>query len=334
MHLFHRHIAVTTFLLVLILGSCAGIAAAAPATPTNPFRGDNTSTADIDVTYISQSPRYDFRAEKTGPAVGDAVTLSVHVRNRGTASASGWAFSWWIDGQQVSTGTGPTLAAGAGAMVNLSYTWQNGDHWVSFFADPENAVREKSEQNNLRTDRINALLVGFWVERSVYDYFNNNQYSFTQRFGIADEANSWEDWAQRQMALANRLQEEAVSTSSPNGIQDRWRLDQVIVVADDTLPLAGGLPTNHPDQRERTVDMMWGFEQDILPNNFYRLSDNSNNAFNMELSLLHEMLHARYLVDSYALNIHGHSMGVLADNGSRMYPGYGAMVHVNSDSPS
>jgi hypothetical protein len=108
----------------------------------------------------------------------------------------------------------------------------------------------------------------------------------------------------------------------------------VIVVADNTLPLAGGLPTNHPDQRDRTVDMMWGFEPDILPNNFYRLSDNSNNAFNQELSLLHEMLHARYLVDSYAVNIHGHSMGVLADNGSRMYPGYGTMVHVNSDSPS
>ena len=330
----HRPFAATTFFLVLILVSCAGIAAAAPSLPVNSFRGDNTSTADIDVTYISQSPRYDFRAEKTGPVAGDVVTLSAHVRNRGTAPASGWAFSWWIDGQQVSSGTGPTLAAGAETMVNLSHTWQNGDHWVSFFADPENAIREKSEQNNLRIDRINALLVGFWVERSVYDYFNNNQYAFTQRFGIADEANSWEDWAQRQMALANRLQAEAVYPSSPSGILDRWRLDKVIVVGDDTLPLAGGLPTNHPDQRDRTVDMMWGFEQDILPNNFYRLSDNSNNAFNQELSLLHEMLHARYLVDSYALNIHGHSMGVLADNGSRMYPGYGAMVHVNSDSPS
>jgi hypothetical protein len=321
-------------LLALVLVGFAGVTAAAPATPTNSFRGDNTSTADLDVTYIGQSPRYDFRAEKTGPAAGDTVTLSAHVRNRGAASSSGWAFTWWIDGQQVASGTGPTLAAGSEGMVNLSYTWQGGDHWVSFFADPNNVIREKSEQNNLRTDRINALLVGFWVERSVYDYFNTNQYAFTQRFGITDEANSWEDWAQRQMTRVNRLQGEAVYPSSPNGILDRWRLDQVIVVADNALPLAGGLATNDPDLRDRTVDMMWGFEKDILPNNFYRTTDNSNNAFNQELSLLHELLHARYLVDAYALNIHGHSMGVLADNGTRMYPGGGDLVHVNSDSPS
>ncbi|MDD1660811.1 MAG: hypothetical protein LUQ62_06365, partial [Methanomicrobiales archaeon] len=230
----------TPLLLALAVLSLVSIAAAASAAPTNPFRGDNTSTADLDVTYISQSPRYDFRAEKTGPAVGDTVTLSAHVRNRGPASASIWNYSWWIDGQQVESGMGPTLAAGSERMVNLSYTWQSGDHWVSFFADPENAIREKSEQNNLRTDRINALLVGFWVEQSVYNYFNTNQYAFTQRFGIADEANSWEDWAQRQMALANRLLGEAVYPSTPNGCLDHWRLDQVIVVPDNALPLAGG----------------------------------------------------------------------------------------------
>jgi len=307
----------------------------AAAVPGNPYRGTASSPVDIDVTYLSQDPRYAFDAAKNNPAVGDPVTFTAHVRNRGTASGTGsYAYQWYVDGASVSSGAAQTIPGHGDVKIRYTWTWQDGDHDISFFADPVNAITEKSEQNNLRTIRTTGLRVGFWVEESVYRFFNENQYAFTQRYGITDEANSWEDWAQRQIDLANRLQSEAVYPSTPTGCRDRWRLDQVIVVPDDALPLNGGLASNHPDTRDRTVDMMWGFEQDILPTNFYRTTDNSDNPFNQEISLLHEMFHARYLEDAYALDIHGHSMGVLDDRGARIYPGGGEMVHVNSDTPS
>ncbi|MDD1647630.1 MAG: hypothetical protein LUQ03_07125, partial [Methanomicrobiales archaeon] len=326
-----------TLLLVVLLLSLAGIAAAASAAPVNSFRGNNQSSVDIDVTVISQSPRYNFDAAKNNPAVGDQVTFTASVRNRGTAATGAYSYQWYVDGVAIASGTAPTMATGSEAKFNQNWTWQSGDHDISFFADPANAISEKSEQNNLRTIRTTGLRVGFWVEQSVRNYFDTYQYPYTQQFGIADEANSWEDWAQRQIDLANRVFSEARYPSTPDGVLDTWRLDQVIVVADDRLPLNGGAATNNPDNRDRTVDMMWGFETDIIRKpagqEFYSRT-HAGSPFNQEGGVIHELLHARFLVDSYGLNIHGHSMGVLFDNGTRMYPGGGDMAREFSQAPS
>ncbi|MDD1653016.1 MAG: hypothetical protein LUQ64_00570 [Methanomicrobiales archaeon] len=321
-------------ILGLLLALAILVLPAAAIPPENPFVGNSQSPLDIDVTHISQGPRYNFDAAKNNPAAGDRVTFTARIRNRGTSETGSFSYQWYVDGAVVSSGRAQTIAWGRDTMINYTWTWQAGDHDISFFADPANVFSEKSEQNNLRTIRTTGLRVGFWVEQSVYRYFNDHQLAFTQQYGIADEANSWEDWAQRQIDLANRLMGEAVSPSSPNGILDRWRLDQVIVVADGTLPLAGGLATNQPDTRDRTVDLMWGFPQGILSTGSYRTTDNNANPFHQEVSLLHEMLHARYLVDAHAMDIRGHSVGVLTENGTRLFPGGRGVVHVNSDSPS
>ncbi|MDD1655274.1 MAG: hypothetical protein LUO91_06180, partial [Methanomicrobiales archaeon] len=322
-------------LAILLMAVGTLILPAAAAVPENPYRGSPSSPLDIDVTHISESPRYAFDAARNAPSEGDQVTFTAWVKNRGGSSGTGvFTYLWYVDGQNVSSGTAQTIDRDKDLKINYTWTWQAGDHDISFFADPVNAISEKSEQNNLRTVRTTGLRVGFWVEQSVYRYFNDNQYAFTQQYGIGDEANSWEDWAQRQMALANRLQAGAVYLSSPSGILDRWRLDQVMVVPDDTLPLNGGSATGQPDTRDRTVDMMWGVEEDILTTGYYRTTDNSANAFNQELSLIHEILHARYLEDASLLNVAGHSIGVLDDQGARIFPGGGEVVHANSDVPS
>ncbi|MDD1633983.1 MAG: hypothetical protein LUQ58_00075, partial [Methanomicrobiales archaeon] len=198
-----------TLLLVVLLLSLAGIAAAASAAPVNSFRGNNQSSVDIDVTVISQSPRYNFDAAKNNPAAGDQVTFTASVRNRGTAATGAYSYQWYVDGVAIASGTAPTMATGSEVKFNQNWTWQSGDHDISFFADPANAISEKSEQNNLRTIRTTGLRVGFWVEQSVRNYFDTYQYPYTQQFGIADEANSWEDWAQRQIDTANRVFAEA-----------------------------------------------------------------------------------------------------------------------------
>jgi hypothetical protein len=308
---------------------------AAAAVPSNPSRGTPASPLDIDVMYISQSPRYAYDDAKNTPAEGDLVTFTAWLKNRGDSSGTGmFTYQWSVDGTNVVSGTAQSIDRDKDLKINYTWTWQAGDHDITFFADPANTISEKSEQNNLRTVRTTGLRVGFWVEQSVYRYFNENQYAFTQQYGIDDEATSWEDWAQRQIALANRLQGEAVYPSSPGGIRDRWRLDQVIVVPDNALPLNSGLAASQPDSRDRTVDMMWGFEGDVLPARYYRTTDNTNNPFNQDLSLLHELLQARYLVDASLFTIPGHSMGVLDDQGARLFPGGNEAVHVTSEAPS
>ncbi len=301
--------------------------------PVNPHRGNSGSTIDIDVTYIGRSPRYDYDAAKNTPAAGDVVTFTANVRSRGTSATGSFTYKWYIDGVEASSGVSSSIAAGSSATFSISYTWQSGNHWISFFADPANAIAEKSEQNNLRNEPINALLVGFWVERSVYNHFDTYQYSYSQTYGLTDEANSWEDWAQRQIVKWNDMLKTAVFPSTPDGCLDRVRLDQVIIVNDGALPLNGGLPTNHPDTRDKTVDMMWGFEKDILSTGFYSRTT-PNSPFNLEPGLIHELNHARYLVDSYALNIHGKHIAVLNDGGTRIYPANDTLVRVNSQDPS
>jgi hypothetical protein len=319
-------------LLLVVLLACS-VHAGEMASPGNPHRGDAASTRDIDVTYIAQSPRFDFDAAKNVPAPGDTVNFTAHVRNRGTAPTGTFSYTWYMDGGPVESGTAPSVPAGKEVIVDYFWTWEDGDHDVSFFADPENAVTEMSEQNNLRTIRTTGLCVGFWIEASVARYFEQNQYAYTRKYGIPDEANSWEDWAQRQVALANRLFAEARYPSTPDGVLDRWRIDQVIVVADGKLPLSGWLPGNTPDVRDRTVDLMWGYDEPIIFSGFYNQND-PNSAFFQEPSLIHELLHARYLVDSYALDVTGGQTGLLDEKGVRIFANTNAMVHANSQSPS
>jgi len=81
-------------------------------------------------------------------------------------------YRWQIDGSTVATGTMTNLAAGEERVVTLDWTWQAGDHDVTFTVDPNDQIAEESEANNELTDRVNGIIVGFWVEQSVYDYFH------------------------------------------------------------------------------------------------------------------------------------------------------------------
>ena len=148
------------FVVLLVFSVIAPVTSSGQMLPNNPFRGNSTSTIDIDVTYISRSPRYDYDATKNTPAVGDAVTFTAHVRSRGTSATGNFAFKWYIDGVEASSGVATSIASGYERTYDLPYTWQQGHHVISFFADPANAITEKSEQNNLRTEHIDALLVG------------------------------------------------------------------------------------------------------------------------------------------------------------------------------
>ena len=256
---------------------------------------------DLNVTYIERTPRYNYDSVKKNPAPGDVVTFHGHIRNWDylTPAAN---YRWELDGVPVASGTLTDLGANEERVVTWQWAWQNGPHRVRLVVDPENVVTEFSEVNNAVEDRTDGVIVGFWVEQSLYDYFHTRQ----RDLGIG--SNSWEDWAQRQMAKWNEHNAVSVWDVTPNGVTDRVRIDKIVVVPDGALPLNGGLPSNNPDSRDKTVDMMWGFEWDPT-STFYSntTSRDPNNPFYLEPSLRHEMGHARYLIDNYTFDVANNS---------------------------
>ena len=253
---------------------------------------------DLDVTYIERTPRYDYDAPTNNPAPGDRVTFRGHVRNWGDVTPSAH-YRWEIDGVMVSAGVLHDLWPDEQRVVEQDWIWRSGPHTVRLVVDPTDLIAETSEQNNAVSDRIDGLAVGFWVEQSVHDYFH----AFQHELGIG--SNSWEDWAQRQMGWWNQRAAEAIYPIAPQGGLDRVRVDRIIVVPDGTLPLNGGRPSNHPDTRDRTVDLMWGFPASLLDGDFYanHTSASEANPFYFEPSLVHELGHARYLIDNYGYDV-------------------------------
>ncbi|MGB9625472.1 MAG: CARDB domain-containing protein, partial [Phycisphaerae bacterium] len=272
----------------LLLMSCAVEVLAAP------------TAADLDVTCIERTPRYDYDAAKNNPAPGDVVTFSGHVRNTGTVTVSA-DYRWDLDGAPVAGGTLTSVPPGQERVVSWPWTWQSGNHRIRLAVDPNNLIAETSEANNSIEDRTNAIIVGFWVEQSVYNYFRSFQ---SQLAGVGSV--SWEDWAQRQMRFWNQFCENAIYPTTPDGVLDRVRIDKIVIVPDGALPLNGGLPTNHPDLSDKTVDLMWGFPASLLSGGMYNdhTSVSMSNPFYYEGSLLHELGHARYLIDTYGLDVH------------------------------
>ena len=258
------------------------------------------SLPDLDLAYIARLPRYDYDAAKNEPKAGDAVTFEAHVANRGLQASAVFAYGWYLDDILVKNATHPALSPGEGITLSQGWTWQTGVHTIRLTLDPLNLIPEVSEQNNSIEDRTNALAVGFWVEQSVWNYFNQHQ------FDLGLGSVSWEDWAQRQLRVWNQMLAGAVHPPlTPQGILDRVRLDKVTLVPDGMLPACA---TNFPAPDDKTIDLEWGFPSEEVgissghvcgAFNYY--IDNPDSQ-NVEYSLMHELSHARYLIDLYGLN--------------------------------
>lgn len=279
---------------------CRLAEAIAPFDKVSPLEKIDLDQPDLNVAYIQQQPRYDYTAAKNQHASGDPVTFIGFIANRGQQPTGAFGYVWEIDGVVVARGTMPDLLPGEMTQLSYTWVWQTGPHTIALLLDPDNQIAELSEQNNGVTDQTNALAVGFWVEQSVYDWFNENQLAQ----GL--DSVSWDDWAQRQLSYWNEMFATAVHPLTPDGILERVRLDKVVILEDGSWPDCSN--TFWPE--DRTVDLVWGFNSELVgvPSghncgllNFYQIYPQFQN---IELPLLHEMSHARYLIDLYGLNVY------------------------------
>lgn len=292
------------------------------ATITAQYSGKSATTAvtvindpnspDLSVRFIKRFPEINYVWASTNPKVqgwptkGQVCTWRAFVRNWSPNAANNIAYRWKLNGAIVKTGT-MNMAANADGTADFDLAWDFKRDTLTFEVDVNNAISEVSEVNNNLKIYTDALSVGLYVERSLYDYFH--QYQRNLNIG----SNSWDDWAQRQIKIWNEMYQKAIYPETPNGVLDRVRIDNITIVEDAKLPLAGGLATNNPNYNDRTVDYQWGFPSNLLPpNSFYtnHSSADSANPFFYEGSLIHELGHARYLVDGYGFNVHDDADGL------------------------
>ncbi|MBD3226234.1 MAG: hypothetical protein GF313_16015 [Caldithrix sp.] len=265
---------------------------------------------DLTIGYIARLPRIDYVWDSNNPEIegwpppDEPVTWRAVVKNWGDTVLHDVSYDWYVDGQIVESGE-LTMPARDTVTIDYPWVWTFERHKIKLVMDAANEIAEEEEENNTLSIFTDAISVGFYVEKSVYDYFRRYQ----KKLGV--HANCWEDWAQRHVRIWNSMFANAVFELTPNGVLDRIRIDKITVVPDGDLPLNGGLPTNNPNLDDRTVDLQWGFPKTLLDGNFY--ADHShatlNNPFYFEGSLLHELGHARYLIDVYGFNVHDHGSG-------------------------
>jgi hypothetical protein len=320
----------TSFLLISVVSHAAGAQPEEPARPgltvqaprdeflvnapvgrSYPIKRKPQSllaSPDLDVQYIQRTPAYPYDGEKKWPDPGESVTFTGHIANRGGSASGAFAYRWSLDGVDEPLQNHPGLGPGEQAPLSLSWTWTEGAHTVRLTLDPADAIPEFSENNNSVEDRTNALELGIYVEQSVYDFFNENLW----RAGWG--GNSFDDWLQRNVAIWNGRFANAIHPLTPKGVIDRVRLGKVVRVPD------GGnhCSTNFPAD-DRELDLIWGFisESVGVPSDpgcpgwtaYYR--DNPS-TWELDPGLLHELTHARYLIDLYALNIDAHTNNLTA----------------------
>lgn len=263
---------------------------------------------DLGIGWIHRSPEIDFvqgaldPTREGWPTVAQSITWDAQVKNWSLFARMNVSYRWTLNGAPIASGH-VDLPSGTYVTVSLPRAWSFQRQRLKFELDPTNQVHEIEERNNSLEILTDALSVGFYVEQSVYDHFARHQH----RLGVG--ANSWEDWAQRHIITWNSMFENARFAATPNGVLDRLRLDKITVLPDGSLPLAGGLPGNHPNLNDRTVDLQWGFPSSILTwayKDFTTIpgpDGSPENFFHFEGSLMHELGHARYLIDLYGFNV-------------------------------
>jgi hypothetical protein len=286
-------------------------------------------TNNLTIGWINRLPVMDYVWNSPNPAVdgwpaeGQQLVWRAYIKNWSSSIKQGITFRWLLDGSEVASGT-LDIQPGQYAFTDFTWTWTFDRHILDFVLEPESAG------NNHLAIYTDSITVGLYVEQRVYDYFHENQ----NQLGIG--SNSFEGWAQRQMRMWNDILANAIYPETPNGVEDRMRIDKITLVPDGSLPLvdAAGVTLFNPamalpNLNDQSVDMQWGFPVEALSVYYDPVNIILSNQFFYSGYLQHELGHARYLVDVYGFNVYhgtaGGTIEIMEDGvlvaGSKFLPG-------------
>ena len=239
-------------------------------------------TVDLDVLYVARDPVYGYRQAKTFPDVGEFVTYTAYVANRGGVDTGEVASGVTVHWEMLSPSGGVlfeltrsydlSLPPNAIAEFKLGWNWEDGPNRLTFRVDPEDEVSEWTEVNNWVQIYTNALLVGLAFEESYYDWMSsvtNGELDVGRFYWFTRDPSSppyraevfgAESWAQRHVAQMNEYFRKAeddyfggVRHSLP-----RVALQSAPVVANEEMVFDNaGISTTGEWGK---LDLVWGFQ--------------------------------------------------------------------------
>jgi len=255
---------------------------------------------DLNVTYISRYPRYEWDSDKPWPDIGEAVIFTAHIVNKGTLDSGPFEYAWVVDGAVKAGGVLDSIPPQGGRTVECVWEWETSRHYIAFQADPRNLLEELSDANNGVEDATDALPLAFWVEQSVYDEFNQRENALGTY--------SWEDWARQIPEQMNWMFDYSRYPLAPRGVLTRVRLDKVEVVPDGTL---FNLNFSHAPF-ETTSDGQWGFSTE-------EYLGAPEIWLGVPWWVIHELGHQMFgLVDHYGMDVQDIDVDVLDSSGNRI----------------
>ena len=281
----------------------------------------SVGAADLDVTYIDRTPRYsryvvDYRLRpgdpwriprlcagtehaKRWPDVGEVVTYTAHVMNKGSGGSRGFGFEWLVNGRRAVRGKLGPLDPGHETTVRLQRTWPRAPEPIEFRVDPQDRAAEAAESNNSRVIGSHDLTLNLLAERGQYDAYDRALNLVGSR--------SFEDWIQTQVAKMNERFAQAKYPVSPDGILDRARIDKIVITAE-----ADGRPDKplcglRDDPDEDVIDGGWTFS-DGDPTNVAGAAGKwqrnvAENVRAVDFGLIHELAHQLGVPDLYRMNL-------------------------------
>jgi hypothetical protein len=307
------------------------------------------AAGDVLVGFIARTPRLDYVRDAADPtregwpAPGQTVSWDAHLVSSFATDLPSVSYRWLLDGAEVARGT-IAIPPNGSVVASLPWRWSFVRHELTFQIDPDGVLAEDEKGNDVLSVFTDALSVGFYVEKAYYDLFRKSQHLLA-----GAHSNSFEDWAQRQIRRFNEMARSAVYAETPEGVLDRWRIDEIVVVPDGALPLVPlpnegqfqGQPNGNtePNSDDRSVDLVWGFRAFEVPYFTDLTTADESNPFYLNGTLIHELGHARYLVDVYGWNVRNGAEGDRIDItengapvfGSALMPSSGVYAHFTSE---
>ena len=266
----------------LILLFCALLTLLSVGKRAHTAEGD-AAKSDLDVTYIERTPLFpaytvaydvvnqvdvptlvdpqtrvplidaEAQAIKRQPAVGDKVTFTAHIVNKGAGVVNEWDYQWFVDDKPALSGTvKKPLKSGEEGAVTENWVWQTGAHRVRCTVDPQRKLGQTTTKNNTLEVATDAWLLALIVDQQTYDKFNNT----TNLAG----SRSFEDWAQWHIAKMNALFQASPSPLNPRGgSRARVACGKILVVPDASQPWSMLVPMGGGTALEAGYDGVWAF---------------------------------------------------------------------------
>jgi len=269
----------------------------------------STDLPDLDVLFISRTPRYPrFEVEygpppgynphlkpgtedvKHYPEAGEMIKYRAIIRNSGGETVEQFKIRWFVNGNTIKTDFYNLLIPGQQTISQMEIPWKSGRDTIRCQVIPPEGLTETTIKNNQIIIYSNALSFRFYVEeniRNLFETYKNPRGSF-----------SFEDWAQVQIEKLNQFFREAqYPPFTPRGVPEAIFLDTVSYHANGSLPAYG---THTP--LALPWDGQWGFTGDEKAVAYFRdvvLKQNGG----LDWALLHELGHQLGLIDLYNMDV-------------------------------